>query len=160
MSPPGDTPGKTIGVTAYNPSRSSQKEIAERVVAMPDHARTVWNDEHPDKIVYIIEHPHGFVKIGVSSQPLRRLDTFQTGCPYGLSLLGVIETDEPFSVEASLHEKYEGEKQSGEWFNLDTRQRAHLLKLVDLGKEAVNRRYARSKEQRREITLKQQGLIG
>lgn len=110
--------------------------------------------------VYVVEHEHGYIKIGVSNNPKVRLDSLQTGCPYELHLLGEIFTDEPFSVESNLHEKYDGQQKNGEWYDLHTDQKIHLLALCDLGLEAVNQRYANPPEKRRELTLTMQGLVG
>jgi len=110
--------------------------------------------------VYVIEHEHGYVKIGVSTNPKQRIDKLQTGCPYELDLLGVIETDSPFEVESNLHEKYDGRQKQGEWYNLSTREKSHLLRLCDMTGWEVDWRYETDAETRREMTLRRQGLIG
>jgi len=43
---------------------------------------------HDGQNVYVIEHEHGYVKIGVSDNPRRRVDDLQTACPYELQVLG------------------------------------------------------------------------
>lgn len=108
--------------------------------------------------VYVIEHEHGYVKIGVSNNPAERMAALETACPYELTLLGEIQTDSPFEVETRLHDKFEHQHKRGEWYALDTRDRAHLLALCDLDAMAVNRRYAVSQAKRRELTLKTQAL--
>ena len=110
--------------------------------------------------VYIIEHEHGYVKIGVSKNPVGRMSELQTGCPYKLTLLGEIYADEPFKVEKNLHERFKIKQTRGEWYDLNTRERGRLLVLTDLNKNQVNRRYAKTTEKRRKLTLTMQGLVG
>lgn len=116
--------------------------------------------EDTGKNVYLIEHEHGFIKIGVSQNPKQRVRDLQTSCPYDLSVLAVIETDVPFTVESHLHEKYENRKQQGEWFDLSTREKIHLLNLADLDRQQVDRRYYVSTEERKHRTRMLQGLVG
>ena len=110
--------------------------------------------------VYLIGHEHGYVKIGRSTNPAQRLATLETACPYDLRLIGLIESSDPAQLEARLHEKYECYKKSGEWFDLPTRVKVHLIGLCDLNKEQVAARYGRSETQRRRNTLIYQGLMG
>lgn len=110
--------------------------------------------------VYVIEHEHGYVKIGVSGNPRSRCSNLQTACPYKLSVLGEIASPEPFATEARLHERFNAQQKKGEWYNLNTRQKQRLLALCDLDKDAIYWRYSQSPEERREKTLKQQALIG
>ena len=118
-------------------------------------------DHDPDgKNVYIIEHEHGYVKIGVSDNPSRRAGDLQTGCPYEIQVIGQINTREPFAVESHLHDKYERRQKRGEWYDLTAREKARLISLCDMDQIDVDRRYAKSAEQRRELALTLQGLVG
>jgi hypothetical protein len=110
--------------------------------------------------VYLIEHEHGYIKIGRSENPKQRLASLRTATPYDLHILGFIKTNDPPKLEARLHEKYDTYQKSGEWYNLPTRVKVHLLELCDLNAEQVAARYGRSEEKRRENTLRYQGLIG
>jgi len=110
--------------------------------------------------LYVARHEHGYVKIGVSDNPRRRVDDLQTACPYEPQVLGEIRTDEPFTVESHLHEKYSRRQKRGEWYDLTAREKARLVALCDLNQAEVDRRYARTPEKRRELTLTMQGLVG
>lgn len=116
--------------------------------------------DHEGEGVYLIEHEHGYIKIGRSENPKQRLASLSTATPYELHLMGFIHTDDAPQLEAELHDKYDDRQKSGEWFNLQTRQKVHLLNLCDLNKEQVAARYGRSDSKRRENTLRYQGLIG
>mgnify|MGYP000586049724 CR=1 FL=1 len=116
-------------------------------------------DNH-DEGVYLIEHEHGYIKIGRSVNPVQRISTLETACPYELHLMGFIKTNDAPQLEARLHEKYETYQKSGEWYNLPTRAKIHLIKLCDLNKEQVDARYGRSDTDRRRSTLTYQGLVG
>lgn len=112
------------------------------------------------KNVYVIEHEHGYIKIGVSNNPKERVDQLQTASPYELRVLGEIHTNEPFTVESHLHEKYSHRKKRGEWYQLTTGERGRLLVLCDMEGQAIDRRYTRQADERRELILTMQGLVG
>lgn len=54
-------------------------------------------------------------KIGYSAKPELRFVKMQSDSPTQLSLVSVIEGDE--ASEAALHERFEGDRLHGEWFN-------------------------------------------
>ena len=65
--------------------------------------------------VYFIGNYHfGFVKIGYSSCPERRLKQIQTGCPFNVSILGKMNGNA--KKEKELHRKFQKNKTKGEWF--------------------------------------------
>jgi hypothetical protein len=110
--------------------------------------------------VYIVEHEHGYVKIGRSNNPVRRVAKLETACPYELTIRGVIETHDPPKVEARLHNRFAEYRKSGEWFKLPTREKMRLLKLCDLNATQVDAKYGRTEAERRRKTLIYQGLMG
>jgi hypothetical protein len=60
-----------------------------------------------------------FVKIGMSADPLARLDGIRTGCPlipHTMALLHVISRDEAVRIESKLHEALKKWRVHGEWF--------------------------------------------
>jgi len=73
--------------------------------------------------VYIIEHSHGHVKIGRSTNPERRLADIKNGSPYELSLLTTIDPIndqdrvEYGTVENFLHTYFDRFRMRGEWFS-------------------------------------------
>ena len=67
-------------------------------------------------IYLIVSVDHGFCKIGYSKNPEKRLLEIQTGNPYRLSLLSVIEGD--VSTERELHKRFVDLRVGGEWFLL------------------------------------------
>jgi predicted GIY-YIG superfamily endonuclease len=68
--------------------------------------------------VYLIECD-GYYKIGVSEDPENRLDRFQTGNPYELSLEAKIDVEQAYDIEEKLHSYYNSKHKRGEWFNLN-----------------------------------------
>lgn len=56
------------------------------------------------------------VKIGATRRPQERLLGLQTGCPYTLSLLGLLPGG--YTLEAFLHSMLRHRKTRGEWFQL------------------------------------------
>ena len=70
--------------------------------------------------LYIIQTDKtGAIKIGRSKNPSRRIKQLQTGSPYKLKLLLILENQG--NLEKELHKKLKPFKQSckGEWFSFD-----------------------------------------
>ena len=68
--------------------------------------------------IYVIEESgNGYVKIGISNEPSRRLADMQTGSPYDLTLLLVLEVEDAAVTESFLHEVLEKFRIRGEWFD-------------------------------------------
>ena len=59
-----------------------------------------------------------YVKIGVSNNPEQRLHTLQTANASKLSLLKVVPSDNPYSLEAALHEHYADKHVNQEWYDI------------------------------------------
>lgn len=113
-----------------------------------------------EQVVYVIEHEHGYVKIGRSNNPRQRVRDLQTACPYDLHVAGAIDCPDAAQLEAHLHEKYEPEHKNGEWYNLTNKQKTYLYSLFDLNREQIYWRYNSTSDERREKTLRLQGLVG
>jgi len=75
--------------------------------------------EDDNEYVYAIGHPHGFVKIGFSTDPENRFDRLQTGSPYELWIIVQLPVKEPREIESELHEHFAEKHVRGEWFDLD-----------------------------------------
>lgn len=113
-----------------------------------------------EQVVYVIEHEHGYVKIGRSNNPRQRVRDLQTACPYDLHVAGVIDCPDAAQLEAHLHEKYKNQHKNGEWYNLTNTQKTYLYSLFDLDREQIYWRYNLTQDERREKTLRLQGLVG
>jgi len=58
-------------------------------------------------------------KIGCTSgNPKERLKSLQIGCPYDLSLYGVIPSESPHALERNIHSSLREFKKRGEWFSV------------------------------------------
>src|SRR5687767_11829930 len=71
--------------------------------------------------VYFIRtmHVKSMVKIGWTSNLRARLIDLQTGCPFTLRLMGLIEcadAQHAAETEQMLHEKFRALRRRGEWF--------------------------------------------
>jgi len=73
-----------------------------------------------DSLYIIQSDKSGAIKIGRSKNPQRRLKQLQTGSPFKLKMLLVLEGKG--SIEKSLHERLVEFKQDckGEWFDFDS----------------------------------------
>lgn len=73
-----------------------------------------------DQIVYIVKaEDSGRIKIGITSNPVRRLALMQVGSPERLHLVGTAPGGR--SVESRLHADLEGDRLHGEWFEATDR---------------------------------------
>lgn len=70
------------------------------------------------RIVYLICAANGLVKIGKTSDIVRRLNTLNTMSPIDLELLGVVASDCASEIEGALHTKFSDKRIKGEWFAL------------------------------------------
>ena len=69
--------------------------------------------------VYAITHPNGFIKIGKSDNPFKRMEALQTASPYDLTLQLVMPTDgNAEQIEHEIHERLSEYHWRGEWFNV------------------------------------------
>jgi len=65
--------------------------------------------------IYVARHEHGFVKIGKSDDPVSRISSLQTACPYQIRLFTTITVDGDWSVvEAALHNAFDDCRVSAE----------------------------------------------
>lgn len=69
---------------------------------------------HQTEIVYFAKSYDGYVKIGKSDEPERRIAQLQTGNPQPIRLIGWLRSLSGFEV--SLHRLHEEDRVSGEWF--------------------------------------------
>lgn len=77
-----------------------------------------------------------YVKIGVSTQPDKRLREVGVGAPDQVTLLGAWRHDQAWRIEETLHRKFAAARTQGEWFvlNDDTvRSLMHQLDTNQLG---------------------------
>src|SRR5262245_66472129 len=66
-------------------------------------------------MIYFIKNCNtGHIKIGVGSEPLKRLTPLQTGSSRRLDVLAVAPGGQ--DVERSLHQKFASQRLHGEWF--------------------------------------------
>jgi hypothetical protein len=67
------------------------------------------------KTYFIEASATGYIKIGRSADPIRRLKNLTTASPSALRLIGVLDHD----CEAELHRQYASLRTTGEWFKAD-----------------------------------------
>lgn len=82
-------------------------------VRKPAVAAVVAPRPEQPKLVYLME-AGGRVKIGISTDPERRRQSMQTGCPVRLRLLATIPGGA--AVEAEMHARFAEHRKHGEWF--------------------------------------------
>lgn len=76
-----------------------------------------------------IEEPNCFaIKIGKAKVVKRRLRDLQTGNPLPLQVLGWVDAEDDFRLEADLHQEFQGRHQRGEWFRLEPAEILDVLR--------------------------------
>lgn len=79
-------------------------------------------------VYFIINDKNKLCKIGFSMNPIDRLKSVQTGCPYPLRLYRQIEGT--YSLEKELQRKFQQYKSNGEWFFIKDRLFDYLKELA------------------------------
>jgi hypothetical protein len=70
-------------------------------------------------ILYLIRDVHfGRTKIGIASNPARRLADLQIGSPVELYIYAYFEVEKAQTHESHLHKRYNHKNLHGEWFDL------------------------------------------
>ena len=75
--------------------------------------------------MYIISNDKGYIKVGITNNPTKRLKQLQTGNPNKLSLLFTEEFESPrahlLKIEKIVHKELQEYKNDsiGEWFKVD-----------------------------------------
>lgn len=85
--------------------------------------------------IYVIEMgcPIGFVKIGISDRPERRLAGMQTANPYPLKLArcwGPFDRPRALQLEGMMHRIFQDDNARGEWFGVSANKIAWALSSV------------------------------
>lgn len=73
-----------------------------------------------------------FTKIGLATDPERRLANMQAGNPYEMKIAKIWHTLTPQIDEECLHAQFEAYRIRGEWFRLPVNNLLHLISLDDL----------------------------
>ncbi len=81
-----------------------------------DARAMVRKDILPSFVYFIANRGQGTVKIGISTDPEKRLSQLQTSNHDQLEILAVMEADE--RTEGLLHRRFKSHRLSGEWFTL------------------------------------------
>ena len=92
----------------------------------PKHLRKTHEDVPTRKVgecVYFISHDNGlkdWVKIGKTNNINERLKQLSTGSPYIYKVHKVVYTQDPYTLENTLHQVFAHLRGRGEWFSLES----------------------------------------
>lgn len=79
--------------------------------------------------IYLARIETGHHKIGLSIGPIERIRVFNTQMPVKVELVHTIETDDMFTAERLLHERFADKRYEGEWFNLSENDTAYICSI-------------------------------
>lgn len=75
------------------------------------------NEGYDDKFLYLMENSLGFLKIGISVDPIKRARSLSTSSGLNVDLVCFWKVNDPaISVERKLHKLYSRFSIMGEWF--------------------------------------------
>lgn len=87
-------------------------EVAEKQTKAPASRRTKLG------YVYLLQSPTGAYKIGVASNPTKRIERLEVKLPFEIEPVCVIQTDDMYGLEKALHRQFADKRVNGEWFRL------------------------------------------
>lgn len=91
-------------------------------------------DTTKQSLIYIIHaEGTGFVKIGTSREPERRLGEIQTGCPHVCRIVHTVPGTR--EIESGVHRRLAPNRAAGEWFLFTDKTIQEIISTVD---EAIN----------------------
>jgi len=102
------------------------------------------NMSNEREYVYALGHPHGFVKIGRSKDPRRRLKDHQISSSYELWVIIQVPVPNAAKTEKEMHERFSDSLVSGEWFNLGYRDYDILIDLLKMAQSERDFKSVRS----------------
>lgn len=70
--------------------------------------------------VYLVRAvtPHNHYKIGLSKEPIKRLESLGVKLPFPIDVLHIITAFDRFLAEKALHDYFASQRVNGEWFSL------------------------------------------
>ena len=76
------------------------------------------SSKKPNLLYFIKSHKH--VKVGITSDPAKRIKSLQTGCPTPCYFLAIFDCgDKAIAFEYKLHQIFNEFHSHGEWFHCD-----------------------------------------
>ncbi len=126
-----------ISVTEYNALRFDSKcyrlltekqiDTAQAYIKAVDTHTAPPKREVKPKETYLTEGyiylvraitPDNHYKIGLSKEPVKRLEKMEIKLPFPIETIHLIPTDDIHSAKKTLHDKYANKRVNGEWFHL------------------------------------------
>ncbi len=87
------------------------------IAAMLENSDTGPKKPRVTGAVYLLRSGPSY-KIGCSKKPVKRMRSIAVGLPVPARVVHVIETDDPFGIEAYWHRRFARKRKRGEWFRL------------------------------------------
>ena len=117
----------------YMPNPPSQKELDAAIAKVVKKEFENIGKRIVNRKIYFIQAEHGAIKIGVATDPVKRLRTLQTGSPVKLTLRAV--TEGGALAEEQYHYKFMAHRLHGEWFDPHPDILAEIDRLTTLPNE-------------------------
>lgn len=85
------------------------------------NARKVNSKKKPNGYLYVLNIENtSHYKIGVSSNPKRRISDIRSSCPYNIDILFLEFYSHVYELEGMIHEELKNNEMRHEWFDLDS----------------------------------------
>lgn len=79
--------------------------------------------------IFFVSFEYYFVKIGHSKNPIKRIKSIQTGCPFPLKIINIERGG--LTEEREYHKKFAEYNTNGEWFKIRGELRKYLQDRFD-----------------------------
>lgn len=104
---------------------SNAEEISKIIKEMSTFSKL--RSKTPDKLYLIYANGTDVYKIGISSDPIRRLNSLMQSSPYVLSMVFSLSLEDPYKVEQEVLKRFAVSSLRGEWFRATGEQVSELL---------------------------------
>jgi hypothetical protein len=111
--------------------RANHEELVRLRLEVIELSQQPQNERYRAGFVYLIEASNGTYKIGRTNNPENRMKTFGVKLPFDIEYLAVIQTDDMYLLEKTLHDRFAGKRLNGsEFYQLDADNVAYVVSLT------------------------------
>ena len=90
------------------------------------------------KSVYLIRNNDSKYKIGIATNPNKRIKQLQTGNSDELKIIETYKSKNASKIETTLHNQYSFKRKIGEWFELSVEEEVNFIMACKRIDETIN----------------------
>lgn len=133
----------------FNPQMRGEAVLSEvrRQAGQQGGLAVVVNKESDGYVYAIRRSSDGWVKVGVTSDPRRRLAELRYHSNEEIEMLGVKETDNVRAAAVDIQSRYRNQPHEGEWFDLRGEELTEFITLFDTPLPSKNYKHGKQQKQ-------------